>query len=130
MINNILTKLKSFNKLQTIITISAFVGIFLFFNSLLNNKIYPRINKLEQENQKLLGQIEANNNKISDLSKNIDEKNNRINELEKKDIELEEEYNKNNSEINKLRKKYEKVNSADKFNSTDIKGYFSNEYEN
>lgn len=127
--SNLLEKFKSFDKVQTIITISAVVGLYLFFNSLLTNTIYPRIKKLEEQNQKLLGQIEANNTQISQLSKNIEEKNSKINELEKKDKELEDEYNKNNSELNKLRKKYEKINSVDKFNAADIQGYFSNEYE-
>jgi peptidoglycan hydrolase CwlO-like protein len=126
---NLLLQFKSLDKLQTLITISAVIGVYLFFNSLFTNTISPRIKKLEEENIKLISQIEVNNNKINELYKNIEEKDAKINELENNDKELQQDYDKNNDELKKLRKKYEKINSVDKYNSDELKGYFSNEYE-
>jgi septal ring factor EnvC (AmiA/AmiB activator) len=128
--NKIVEYLKGFDKTQATITLLAVVGIFLFFNSLLTNKIYPRINKIDKQNIVLLAEIEANKNKIKQLEANIEEKNSKIIELENKDKELQIKYSNNNEELNKIRKKYEKINSVDKFNTTDIKGYFSKEYGN
>ena len=85
---------------------------------------------LEQNKRVLLAEIEANKNKIKQLEANIEEKNSKIIELENKDKELQIKYSNNNEELNKIRKKYEKINSVDKFNTTDIKGYFSKEYGN
>lgn len=130
MIKNLLIFLKSLNKVQTYLLVAAVIALYLFLKSFIVNTYSPRLNKLELENQKFRTLLETNRNKIEELSGKITSRDSVIKYLEKKDVELYGKYLSNEKELQKLNRKYEKINSIDKFNSADIRNYFSENYGN
>jgi SMC interacting uncharacterized protein involved in chromosome segregation len=120
--------LKNINKFHNYILLAALIGGYFFIQSFFNN-IYPRIQKLEDENKQLLSKIESNNNKIVELKEKIVEKNEIINHLEYNDKKLNDKYAENNDKLNQLRQKYENLSNIDDFGSDEIINFFAENYK-
>ena len=122
--------LKILNKAQTYIFVIAVLSCAFFIESLISDlsNVSNKIKKLEEQNIQYREEIRQNRIQYDSIVVQIKEKDDRISLLEQNEEELSDMYGDVYNKLENLRTKYEKINSIDKFNSADIKRYFSDNY--